>query len=117
MELKQDKADLRKERDQEQERWKLLQDERENLVNIRGELKAQLASQAEREAAALRRAEQAEQEKKDAIERTTELGNRAVEAEANARQIQAQFDTLMERVSVVDLKKPVRKQGRKTGDS
>jgi chromosome segregation ATPase len=122
-ELKQDKADLRSEREQMQgqvdklrEKVDSLQGERDNLSETRAELKAQLASQAEREASALRRAEQAEQEKRDAIEGSKEAGRRAVQFETEAKQVRTQLDSLMKRVSVAGEKKADSKALKKQDD-
>ncbi|CAB1102273.1 unnamed protein product [Ectocarpus sp. CCAP 1310/34] len=119
-ELKQDKADLRSEREQMQgqidklqERVESLQAERENLAETRAELKAQLARQAEREADVLKRAEKAEQEMRSAVEDSKELGKRAIQSEAEAKQLREQLGTLMKRVSVAGEKKPTGKVGAK----
>lgn len=105
--LENDKHDLRSQRDtlkstvdEQKAQIVSLNSTNENLVNTRSELKTQLATLAEREEATLKRIEQAEQEKKAAVDDSAETGRRAVAFETEAKALQKQLDNLMSRVSV-----------------
>jgi chromosome segregation ATPase len=121
--LENDKNDLRNQRDalkssvdEQKVENSSLKSANENLVNTRSELKTQLATLAEREEAALRRIEQAEKEKKTAVDESAELGRRAIASETEAKALQKQLDNLMSRVSVggdrakASSKRPAHKQ-------
>jgi len=99
--LEADKKDLRDQRDSLKEGVKENRNEIEelkkandNLVNVSGEMKTQLSALAEREQAALRRAEERKEERDASRKAEKEAERKAVQFETQAESLQKELDAL-----------------------